>query len=122
MKAKTWLLGLFFFTLNSVYASIDGQQMVNLNLQIKGKKKSVKSDINMPFYQTAELEKKIDNRDYYFEVNPKKGTNPNDVDIEVRLLNKNGSKIIAKKEIQAKLNKESVVSMKGVTIKVTPEI
>jgi ABC-type uncharacterized transport system auxiliary subunit len=57
-----------------------------------------------------------------FEVNPRHGKNPGEVDIEVRLFNKKGSKVIAKKEITTKYNRETVVSMKGVMFKVTPTI
>lgn len=108
----------------SAFSAIDSvdAQMVNLNIQIKGKKKAVKTDLAMPFYQTAELEKKIDNKDLMFEVNPKKGKSSDEVELEVRLLNKKGSKVIAKKEIVARINKESTISMKGVTFKVTPAI
>ncbi|MGZ3809476.1 MAG: hypothetical protein ACXVCE_15440 [Bacteriovorax sp.] len=34
-------------------------QMINLNMQFRSKHKTLKSDLSMPFYQTAELEKKI---------------------------------------------------------------
>jgi hypothetical protein len=76
----------------------------------------------MPFYQTAELEKKVDNKNYYFIVNPKKGKNPQEVELEVKLYNSKKSKIIAKKEITAKMNQETVVSMKGVMFKFTAAI
>jgi len=102
-------------------ANVDSQ-MVNLNMQIKTKHKSVKTDLAMPFYQTAEIEKTIDKKNYTFEVNPKKGKNPDEIEIEVKLFNKDHSKTISKKEIVAKINKQSLISMKGITIKVTPEI
>ena len=126
LKSIKLLAILVVFNLSTnLFAAINSKldpQMVNLNIQIKTKKKTIKSDLAIPYYQTAELEKKINNKNYYFELNPKKGLNPNEVDIEVKLFNKQGSKVIAKKEVIAYVNKESSVSMKGLTFKLTPEI
>jgi len=37
-------------------------QIVNLNMQFKANNKTIKSELSMPFYQTAEFEKKIDKK------------------------------------------------------------
>ncbi len=95
-------------------------QMINLNMQFKSKNKTVKSDLSMPYYQTAELEKKIDNKNVFIEVNPRKGKNSNEVEIEMKFFKSSGSKAFAKKEIIAKIGEESKISIKGLTVKVTP--
>ena len=124
MNLKTWLFTFVSIVSINAIASIAPMdpQMVNLNIQIKGKSKIVSSDLAMPFYQTAELEKKVDDKSYFFIVNPKKGKNPQEVELEVKLYNSKKSKVIAKKEITAKMNQETVVSMKGVMFKFTAAI
>ncbi len=124
MNLKTGLFALVSLFSLTAFASIGpmDQQMVNLNIQIKGKSKIISSDLAMPFYQTAELEKKVDNKSYYFVVNPKKGKNPEEVELEVKLFNSKKSKVIAKKDIITKINQETVVSMKGVMFKFTAAI
>jgi hypothetical protein len=129
MKIKNtfFILTLLFST--TIFATQIEQQMVNLNFQFKGndkkstgKEKLVKSNLSMPFYQTAELEKKINNKNYLLTLNPKKGKNPSEVEILVQMMNKKGTKIIAAKEVVAKINQENIINMKGLTFKVTPEI
>ncbi len=122
LKQFSYLVILSLFNCPSyVFASINGMpQMINLNMQFKAKHKTVKSDLVMPFYQTAELEKKIDNKSMLIEVNPRRGKNLNEVAIEMRFYKSSGSKVFAKKEILAKIGEESMVSIKGITIKVTP--
>lgn len=95
-------------------------QMINLNMQFKSKNKTIKSDLSMPYYQTAELEKKIDNKNVFIEVNPRKGKNSNEVEIEMKFFKSSGSKAFAKKEVIAKIGEESKISIKGLTVKVTP--
>ncbi len=125
MQIKTWL---FFVLLGFSFKSFAAigpsqySQMVNLNIKIKGESKIVNSDITLPFYQNAELEKKVGSKNYLFVVNPKKGKNPDEVEILVKLFNKNGTRVVSKKEVLTKLNKETVVSIKGLMFKFTPTI
>jgi hypothetical protein len=95
-------------------------QMINLNMQFKAKNKTLKSDLSMPFYQTAELEKRFDNKNVLIEVNPRRGKNSNEVAIEMRFYKSSGAKAFAKKEIIAKLGEESKITVKGMTVRVTP--
>lgn len=96
-------------------------QMINLNMQFKTRHKTVKSDLAMPFYQTAEIEKKFDSKNnVLIEVNPRHGKNSNEVSIELKFFKASGAKAFAKKEIIAKLGEESKVTVKGMTVKVTP--
>ncbi|MDD4974001.1 MAG: hypothetical protein PHY93_06600 [Bacteriovorax sp.] len=95
-------------------------QMINLNMQFKAKNKTLKSDLSMPFYQTAELEKHFDNKNVLIEVNPRRGKNSNEVAIEMRFYKSSGAKAFAKKEIIAKLGEESKITVKGMTVRVTP--
>jgi hypothetical protein len=124
MNFKTWLFTFVSVVSINAIASIAPMdpQMVNLNIQIKGKSKIVSSDLAMPFYQTAELEKKVDDKNYYFIVNPKKGKNPQEIELEVKLYNSKKSKVIAKKDFITKINQETVISMKGVMFKFTAAI
>jgi hypothetical protein len=95
-------------------------QMINLNLQFKSRNNVVKSDLAMPFYQTAELERKLDNKNVFIEVNPRRGKNNNEVAIEMKFFKSSGAKAFAKKEIIAKIGEESKISIKGMTVRVTP--
>lgn len=95
-------------------------QMINLNMQFKTKNATLKSDLAMPFYQKAEIEKHINNKNVLIEVNPRHGKNVNEVAIEMKFYNASGSKAFAKKEIIAKLGEESKVTVKGMTVRVTP--
>lgn len=124
MNFKTWLFTFVSVVSINAIASIAPMdpQMVNLNIQIKGKSKIVSSDLAMPFYQTAELEKKVDDKNYYFIVNPKKGKNPQEIELEVKLYNSKKSKVIATKDFITKINQETVISMKGVMFKFTAAI
>lgn len=97
-----------------------GSQLVNLNLHIKSKHTNSKSSLAMPFYQTAELERKIDNKNVLIELNPKHGKRPDEVAIEMKFYKASGSKAFYKKEIIAKLNQEAKVSYRGTTVRVTP--
>ena len=95
-------------------------QMINLNMQFKAKNKTVKSDLTMPYYQTAELDKKVDNKNIHIELNPRKGKNSNEVEIEMKIFKSNNSKSFTKKEIIAKMGEESKIKIKGLTVKVKP--
>ena len=121
------------FSITSLSAAIDpkadldsksnsqpNSQMINLNLQFKSHHKTVTSELAMPYYQTAELEKTFDKKNYLIEVNPRHGKKNDEVEIEMRFYKTAGSKAFAKKEIIAKIGEESTVSIKGMTVKVTP--
>ena len=95
-------------------------QMINLNMQFKANNKTLKSDLAIPFYQTAELEKHFNNKNVLIEVNPRRGKNSNEVAIEMRFYKTSGAKAFAKKEIIAKIGEESKISVKGMTVSVTP--
>lgn len=96
-------------------------QMINLNMQFKSKNKTMKSDLAMPFYQTAEIEKKFDKKNnILIEVNPRRGKNSNEIAIEMKFYKASGARAFAKKEIIARLGEESKVTVKGMTVRVTP--
>lgn len=96
-------------------------QMINLNMQFRAKNKTVKSELAMPFYQTAEISKSFDNKNNVLvEVNPRRGKNSDEVSIEMKFYKSSGAKAFAKKEIVAKLGHESKVTVKGMTVRVTP--
>lgn len=121
MKLKTYFVFLIVMVTTFAQASIN-MQMVNLNLQFKGKNKLENSDISMPFYQTAEIEKTIDSKDYLISINPKQGLTDKEVNLEIRLINPKNSKLIAKKEIKTSYNRNTNVSIKGLSFMVTPTI
>ena len=112
------IFGFIAFPLKAKASS--SPQMINLNMQFKAKNKILKSDLAMPFYQTAELEKHFDNKNVLIEVNPRRGKNSNEVEIEMRFYKSSGSKAFAKKDIIAKIGEESKISVKGMTVRVTP--
>lgn len=95
-------------------------QMVNLNLQIQSRNKTVKSDLMMPFYQTAELQKKVGGKDVLIELNPRRGKNAGEIALEMKFYKASGSKAFYKKEIIAKVNQESRVSFRGMSVRVKP--
>lgn len=95
-------------------------QMVNLNLQIKSKNKTVKSNLTMPFYQTAELERKIGDKNVLIEINPRRGKNSDEISLEMKFYKASGSKAFYKKEFVARVNEESHISFRGMSMKVRP--
>jgi hypothetical protein len=95
-------------------------QLVNLNFQIKSKNKMVKSELIMPFYQTAELERKIGDKNILIEINPRRGKNADEVALDMKFYKTAGAKAFYKKEIIAKLNEDSKVSFRGMSFKVRP--
>lgn len=97
-----------------------GSQIVNLNLHIKSKRTDTKTSLTMPFFQTAELERKIDNKNVLIELNPKHGKKSDEVAIEMKFYKAGGSKAFYKKELIAKLNQETKVSYRGTTVRVRP--
>ena len=122
-KMKLALTALVFSLASTTFANTEGSlkaQMVNLNLHIKSKNTNSKSSLAMPFYQTAELERKIDNKNVLIELNPKLGKKAGEVAIDLKFYKASGSKAFYKKEIIAKLNQESKISYRGTTLRVTP--
>jgi hypothetical protein len=97
-------------------------QMINLNMQFRSHEQTIKSDLSMPLYQTAEIEKKFGKKNYLISLNPRQGKNVDEVNIEVKFLRPSNSKVFYKKEIVAKLNQASVISAKGMVIHLTPVI
>jgi hypothetical protein len=123
MNNKTWQ----FFLLTSLFFSLSasaniGPQMINLNLQFRAHDVSLKSDLSMPLYQTAEIEKKLGKKNYLISFNPRQGKNSDEVMIEIKFLRPSNSKVIYKKDIVAKLNQQSIISAKGMMIQLTPVI
>lgn len=114
----TALLGISSFSFEA--KANTNSQMINLNMQFKANNKILKSDLVMPFYQTAAFEKHFDNKNVLIEVNPRHGKNSNEVAIELKFYKASGEKAFAKKDIIAKLGEESKITIKGMTVRVTP--
>jgi len=118
---KKILLSLCLFSSFEVFGAIaSNTQMVNLNLSFRSKNSVSKSTLAMPFYQTAELERKIDNKNVLIELNPRRGKKDNEVAIEMKFYKSSGSKAFYRKEVIAKLNQESKITYRGTTVRVTP--
>lgn len=98
----------------------NNNQLVNLNFQIKSKNKMVKSELIMPFYQTAELERKIGDKNILIEINPRRGKKADEISLDMKFYRTAGSKAFYKKEVIAKLNEDSKVSFRGMSFKVRP--
>jgi hypothetical protein len=101
---------------------LNKSQLVSLNLELKSKNNRVKSNLTMPFYQTAELERKVGQKNVLIELNPKKGKNINEISVELKLFNQSGAKAFYKKEFIARLNEDSQITVKGLSLKVRPVI
>lgn len=95
-------------------------QLVNLNLSIKSRNKTVKSDLMMPFYQTAELEKKVGDKNVLIEINPRRGKNPDEINLEMKFYKASGARAFYKKEIVAKVNQDSHINLRGMQVRVRP--
>jgi superfamily I DNA and/or RNA helicase len=127
-RLKTILVSALVFTSVGAIASINSgamnaqnnNQLVNLNFQIKSKNKMVKSELMMPFYQTAELERKIGDKNILIEINPRRGKKSDEISLDMKFYKASGSKAFYKKEIIAKLNEDSKVSFRGMSFKVRP--
>lgn len=107
-------------SINPSALTVKNSQMVNLNLEIRSKNKTVQSDLMMPFYQTAELEKKIGGKNVLIELNPKRGKNPDEISIEMKFYKAAGVRAFFKKEFIAKVNQESRLNFKGMSVRVKP--
>lgn len=128
-RFKTVLFSVLVFTCVEARSSINPgamnaqgkNQMVNLNLQFKSRNNKIeKSELLMPFYQTAELERKMGKQNVLIEINPRRGKNPNEVALDMRFYRAAGTKAFYKKEIIAIVNEESRISFKGLSMKVRP--
>lgn len=127
-RFKAVLLSVLVFTSVGAIASVNSgamsaqnnNQMVNLNFQIKSKNKMVKSELMMPFYQTAELERKIGDKNIFIEINPRRGKKSDEISLDMKFYRASGAKAFYKKEIIAKLNEDSKVSFRGMSFKVRP--
>ena len=100
----------------------NNNQLVNLNFQISSKNKMVKSELMMPFNQTAELERKFGNKNILIEINPRRGKNIDEVELEMKFYRTAGSKAFYKKEIIAKLNENSSINFRGMSLKIRPAL
>lgn len=127
--SKKSLLAFLLFTALNLNAAINPQamtantaQMVNLNLKIKSSGQTVKSDLMMPFYQTAEFERKFGDKNILVEVSPKRGKNSDEIALVMKFYNASGSKAIFKKEIIAKVNEESTINYRGISMRITPSV
>lgn len=99
---------------------LNRSQLVSLNLELKSKNNRVKSNLIMPFYQTAEFERKVGEKNVLIELNPKKGKNVNEISVKLKLFNQSGTRAFYKKEFVARLNEDSQISVKGLSLKVRP--
>lgn len=135
VSRMTKILGSILFlataSINLADASIDSKamsahgnnaQMVNLNLQFKSKNKTEKSNLTMPFYQTAELERKIGDKSALIEILPKRGKSSDEITLEMKFYRAAGSKAFYKKEIVAKMNEDSHVTFRGFNLRVRPVV
>lgn len=119
---KNLTCSLAFFALSFTAGASIAPQMINLNMQFRTHEQVVESDLAMPFYQTAEIEKKVGKKNYLISLVPKQGAMPDEVAIEIKFLRHSNNTPFYKKEIIAKLNQKTSITAKGVTINFTPVI
>lgn len=126
-RNKLTLLSVIFLTSFEVFSSINpnnnsnnNAQMVNLNLQFKSKNKTVKSKLTMPFYQTAEFERVVGDKNVLVEVNPRRGKNAEEITLEMKFYRVSGGKPFYIKDFTARMNQNSTLNMRGLSVKVRP--
>lgn len=129
-RFKWSLLSFLLLTSSEVLSNIhptavikpsNNPQMISLNLQFRAKNKMVSSDLVMPFYQKAEFEKTVGDKNVFVELNPRRGKSADEISLEMKLFRAGGGgKPFYKKEFIAKVNQESKLTMRGMSVKVTP--
>ncbi len=107
------LFGFLSFSSTQVLAEIDSQ-IVKMNLQIKSKKDTHKSDLTMPFYQVAEYQ----NKDYVIELNPRKGKNADEVLLSYKVIKAKNGRSVKSGEAVLTSNKPLNIKAPGVSLKV----
>lgn len=112
---KSLLTALFFTANIATFADID-PQLVKMNLQIKSKKDTHKSDLSMPFYQKAEYL----NKDYVIELNPRKGKNRDEILLGYRVVRAKNGRSVKSGEAVVSSSKPLNISAKGLNVKVAP--
>ena len=129
-QIKMVLLSALAFTSVEAISSINpkeigtqnNNQLVNLNFQISSKNKIVKSELMMPFNQTAEVERTIGNKNILIEINPRRGKNIDEIALDMKFYRSAGSRAFYKKEIIAKLNENSSINFRGMSLKIKPAL
>jgi hypothetical protein len=127
---KTSLLSVMLVASFEVFSSINpsaiskslnnNAQMVNLNFQFRSRNKTVRSNLTMPFYQTAEFEKMVGDKNVLVELNPRRGKNADEISLEMKLYRVGGSKPFYKKDFIARINEESTLNMRDMSVRVKP--
>lgn len=112
---KTLLLTSLFALCTSTFAEID-PQLVKMNLQIKSKKSTHKSELAMPFYQKAEFLK----NDYLIELNPKRGKNKDEILLGYKVLRAKNGRSVKSGEAVISSSRSLNISAKGLNLKVAP--
>lgn len=97
-------------------------QIVNLNFKVTQNKDSFSSDLAMPFYQKAEVERALGDKKYLIEFSTKRGKKDDEVAIEMRLKHSKSKIVLMKKNFTAKLNEYSKIKSHGLNIDLRPEI
>lgn len=124
LRIKTTLFSLLLVSSFEVGAAINSRamstQIVNLDMQIQSRNRTVKSNLNMPFYQTAEFERKVGDKNVLIEVSPRHGKNPDEISLEMKFYKAAGTKAFYKKAIIAKINQDSHINFRGMSVKIRP--
>jgi hypothetical protein len=105
---------------SAISKNTNNAQMVNLNIQFRSRNKTVKSNLTMPFYQTAEFERFVGDKNVLVELNPRRGKNADEIALEMKLYHVGGGKPFYKKDFIAKINQDSTLNMRGMSVRVRP--
>ena len=115
LSIKALLTTVLFTVSLATFADID-PQLVKMNLQIKSKKDTHKSDLSMPFYQKAEYQ----NKDYVIELSPKKGKKGDEILLGYRVVRaKNGKSVKVGEEVVSS-SRPLNIQARGLSVKVAP--
>ncbi len=106
-------------TSKSMLSKIENQldsQMLKVNFQFKNKKELKESELNLPYFQTAEF---LQN-DYIIEINPQKTQNGQTVLMTYRLLRAKNGKVLQQGAIPTDSKRPLFLQAKGLSLKVFP--
>lgn len=127
--AKAFATVMLMVSTMSVHASINPKaakilknQIVNLNLEIAKNNNIVRSEIVVPFYQSAEFEKQIGNQTYLIILNPKLSTSGEQVLVNMKMVNVKDKSVFMNQQFQLRPNANSTIFASGMSVKLKSEI
>lgn len=127
--AKTFVSVMLMVSTMNVYSAINPKaakilknQIVNLNLEIAKNNNIVRSEMIVPFYQSAEFEKQIGNQTYLIILNPKLSASGEQVLVNMKMVNLKDKSVFMNQQFQLRPNANSTIFASGMSVKLKSEI